>query len=143
MLQRRCVVAQQHGRETLDAPLMERLELVRLHRGLVLVQVTERVLGAVVVCIVVRINGLRLEACDRVELLDSRSAKPRERTKNRTLDLRNLCVLDGIHEGVLRVRGVVLQLLRRILLADGAILLKFISRSWVISLANVSSGAGS
>ena len=46
---------------------MEGLELVRLHRRLVLVQVAERVLGAVVVGVVVRVDGLRLQARDRVE----------------------------------------------------------------------------
>merc|ERR1719213_1605899 len=55
-----------------SARSVEGLELVRLHRRLVLVQVAERVLGAVVVGVVVRVDGLRLEAGNRVELLDRR-----------------------------------------------------------------------
>merc|ERR1719171_1418897 len=98
--------------------LVEGLELVRLHRRLVLVQVAERVLRAVVVRVVVGVDRLRLEAGDGIELLDRRGTEPSERTEDCTLDLRNLGVLDGVDEGVLRVRRVVLQLLRRVLLAE-------------------------
>ena len=66
----------------------------------------------------VRIDGLRLETGNRVELLDRRRAKPRQRAEDSALDLGHLSVLNGVHEGVLRVRGVVLELLRRVLLAE-------------------------
>ena len=64
--------------------------------------------------------GLRLEAGDGVELLDRRGAEARQGAEDRALDLRHLGVLDGVDEGVLRLRRVVLQLLGRVLLAWGA-----------------------
>lgn len=48
---------------------VEGLQLVGLHRGLVFVQVSQGVLGPVVVGIVVRIDRLRLQASDGVEFL--------------------------------------------------------------------------
>merc|ERR550514_1599058 len=97
---------------------VERLELVRLDGRLVLVQVAERVLRAVVVGVVVRVDRLRLEAGDRVELLDRRRAEARERAEDRALDLGHLGVLHRVHERVLRVRRMVLELLRRVLLTE-------------------------
>ena len=55
---------------------VEGLQLVRLHRGLVLVQVRERVLRPVVVRIVVGVDRLGLQTRDGVELLDRRSTEP-------------------------------------------------------------------
>merc|ERR1740121_3031804 len=49
---------------------MERLQLVRLHGRLVLVQVGQWVLGPVVVGIVVCVDSLRLEPSNRVEFLN-------------------------------------------------------------------------
>merc|ERR1719453_1284453 len=98
--------------------LVEGLELVRLDRRLVLVKVAERVLRGVVVGVVVRIDGLGFEASDGVELLDRRRTKPGKSTEDRPLDFRNLCILHGVHERVLRVRGVVLQLLRGVFLPE-------------------------
>jgi len=76
------------------------------------------VLRAVVVSIVVRVDGLRLQASDRVELLDRRRAEARQRTEHGTLDLCHLRVLHRINERVLRLGGVVLELLRRVLLTE-------------------------
>ena len=92
---------------------MERLQLVRRHRGLVVVQMRERVLGAVVVGIIVRIDGLGLQARDGIELLDGRGTEARQRTEDRALDLSNLSVLDSVNERVLRRGGVGLQQGRR------------------------------
>ena len=97
---------------------MERLELVRLDGRLVLVQVRERVLRAVVVRVVVRVDGLRLQARDRVELLDRRGTEPGERTEHGALDLRDLGVLNSVHKGVLGLRRVVLQLAGGVLFAE-------------------------
>merc|ERR1719440_1463326 len=74
----------------------------------------EGVLRAVMVRIVVRIDGLRLEAGNGVELLDRSSTEPRERAEDRALDLGHLRVLHGVHQRVLGVSGVVLQLLCRV-----------------------------
>ena len=48
---------------------VEGLQLVGLHRCLVLVQVRERVLCAIMMRIVVRIDGLCLETCDGIKFL--------------------------------------------------------------------------
>merc|ERR1712072_1455545 len=81
-----------------DLHLMEGLELVRRHRDLVVVQMRERVLGAVMMGIIVGVDGLRLEARDGIELLDGRSPQTRQRAEDRALDLGNFGVLDGINE---------------------------------------------
>mmetsp|Transcript_68621 Transcript_68621/g.196816 ORF Transcript_68621/g.196816 Transcript_68621/m.196816 type:complete len:351 (+) Transcript_68621:138-1190(+) len=96
---------------------VERLQLVRLDRRLVLMQVRERVLGAVVVRVVVGVDRLRLQAGDRVELLDGRCAQLRQGPKHRALNLGDFGVLDGINQSVLGLRGMVLQLLGGVLLA--------------------------
>merc|ERR1719272_2279331 len=98
---------------------VEGLELVRLHRGLVLVKVRERVLRAVMMGIVVSVDRLGLQPRDGVELLDGRRAEPGERAEHGALDLGDLRVLHGVDERVLRLRRVVLELLRRVLLAEG------------------------
>jgi len=98
---------------------VEGLQLVRLHRGLVLVQVRERVLRPVVVRIVVGVDRLGLQTRDGVELLDRRSTEPGQRPEHRPLDLRHLGVLHCVHQGVLGLRRVVLELLRSVLLAEG------------------------
>lgn len=82
---------------------MKALELVRLDRGLVVVQVFERVLGTVVVGIIVSIDGLRLESGNGIELLDRRSSKSGQSSEDRTLDFRDFRILDSIHERVLRL----------------------------------------
>jgi len=55
---------------------VEGLQLVGLHRGLVLVQVRERVLRTVVVRIVIGVDRLGLQTRNGVELLDRRSTEP-------------------------------------------------------------------
>ena len=64
---------------------MEGLELVGRDRGLVLVKVSERVLGAVVMSIIVSVDGLRLETGNGIELLDGSSTKTCQRTEHGTL----------------------------------------------------------
>merc|ERR1719171_1221262 len=97
---------------------VEGLELVGLHRRLILVEVREGVFCPVVMRIVVRINGLSLKARNRVEFFDSRCAKARKRAEHCTLDLRHLGVLHGINQRVLRLCSVVLELLRSVLLTE-------------------------
>ena len=98
---------------------MEGLQLVRLHRGFVLVQVRERILRPVVVRIVVGVDRLGLQTRDGVELLDRRGAEPGQGPEHRPLDLRHLRVLHGVHKRVLRLRRVVLQLLGGVLFTEG------------------------
>merc|ERR1719199_2403956 len=85
---------------------VERLEFVRLDRRLILVQVREGILSAVVMCVIVRIDGLRLKTSNRVELLDRRCSKTCQRTKYCSLDLCHLGILNSIHQGVLCFRSV-------------------------------------
>lgn len=59
---------------------------------------------------------LRLQSGDGVELLDRRRAQAGERPEHRPLDLGDLGVLHSVHERVLGLRRVVLELLRRVLL---------------------------
>merc|ERR550525_2272323 len=70
------------------------------------------------VCIVVRINGLRLKARYGVKLFDSCRTKARQGSENSTLNLCNLSVLHSIHEGVLSFCCMVLQLFGSVLLAE-------------------------
>ena len=69
---------------------MEGLELVSLNWGLILVQVRKWVLCAVVMGIIVGIDGLRLKTSDRVKLLDRRCAKTCQRTEDCSFDLCHL-----------------------------------------------------
>ena len=101
------------SKKTCHTGSVEGLQLVGLHRGLVLVQVGERVLGPVVVGIIVGVDGLGLQAGDGVELLDRRGAQAGQGPEDRALDLRHLGVLHRVHEGVLGLRGVVLELVAR------------------------------
>merc|ERR1719428_326884 len=91
--------------------LVEGLQLVGLHWGLILVQVRQWILGAVVVSIIVRIDGLCLQARNGVKLLDRGGAQASQRTEDRALDLRHLSVLDGVDKCVLSLRRVILELL--------------------------------
>ena len=103
---------------------MERLELVGLDWGLVLVQVAEWVLGTVVVSIIVGINGLGLEAGNGIEFLNRGSTETGKCTEDRTLNLRNFRILNRIDEGILRLGGVVLELLGSVLFAEWSDLVK-------------------
>merc|ERR1719158_1136376 len=89
--------------------LMEGLELVGRDRSLVLVKVSQRVLGAVVVSIIVGVDGLRLETGNGIELLDGRGAKTGQGTEHSALDFRNFRILDGVDKGVLSLGSVLLQ----------------------------------
>jgi len=104
--------------------LVERLELVGLHRRLVLVHVAERVLSAVVVSVIVRVDGLGLEARNGVKLLDRSRTKASQSTEYGPLDLRHLSVFHGVHERVLGLRRVVLKLLCGVFLSEGCNLVK-------------------
>ena len=58
-------------------------------------QVAERVLSTVVVGVVVRVDGLRLEPRDGVELLDRRGAQARQRASQGSARSAALLVLGG------------------------------------------------
>merc|ERR1719310_301647 len=103
---------------TTTKSLVEGLQLVSLHRSLVFVQVRQWVLRTVVVGIIVGVDGLSLQACDGVKLLDGRGTQAGQRPEDRALDLSHLRILDGVDEGVLRLGRVVLELLGRVLLAE-------------------------
>merc|ERR550514_1338883 len=98
--------------------------LVRLHRSLVAVQRRERVLVPIVVSVIVRIDGLRLETRDGIELLDARGTQARQCTEHRTLNLSNLGVLDRIDESLLSSLSVLRQLLSGVLLSERSDLVK-------------------
>merc|ERR1719453_682254 len=97
---------------------MERFEFVRLDGSLVLVEVRERILCTVMVGIVVGIDGLSFQARDSVEFFDRRRSQPRERAEHSTLDFGDLRIFHGINKSVLRFRGVVLKLLRRVFFSE-------------------------
>merc|ERR1719198_442350 len=102
-----------------ESALVERLELVGLHRSLVLMEMSERILCAIVVGIVVCVNGLRLKASNCIKLLDSRCAQPCQCSEHSALDLGDFCVFHSVDEGVLCLGGVILELLCGILLTEG------------------------
>merc|ERR1719262_1299562 len=97
---------------------VERLELVGFHGSLVLVEVCEWVFRPVMVGIVVSVNGLRLETRDGIKLLDRGRPEAGEGTENGPLDFGNLRVLHCVHQCVLCLRGVVLELLCGVFLSE-------------------------
>merc|ERR1740138_201662 len=90
--------------------LVEALQLVGLDRRFILVQVRERILCPVVMGIIVSIDGLRLQTCNRVKLLDRSGTQPCESPEHGPLDLSDLCIFDGVYQRVLCLRRMVLQL---------------------------------
>merc|ERR1719473_2180879 len=68
------------------------------------------------VCIIVRIYGLRLKTCDGIKFLDCCSTKPRQCSEDCAFDLSHFSILNCIHKGVLRLGCMVLQLLGCVLL---------------------------
>jgi len=76
------------------------------------VQVRQRVLATVVVCIVVRINRLCLQPGNRVKLLDGGGTQTGQSAENGAFDFGNLCILNCVNQCVLSLRGVVLQFFR-------------------------------
>merc|ERR1719375_2607545 len=82
-------------------------------------EMRKRILCTVVVCIIVCIDCLSLEASNSIELLDGSCTKPCQCTEDGTLDLGHLCVLNSIDKSVLGLRCVVLQLLCGIFLPKG------------------------
>merc|ERR1719382_1630533 len=92
--------------------------LVRNHRRLVVLEVVQRVLPAVVVLVIVLVQGLRFQASHRVELLYLCRAQPRQSAVDGTLYLCRLRVLDGVDERLLRLSGVDLKLLGGVLLPE-------------------------
>merc|ERR1719491_1128153 len=67
--------------------LVERLQFVRLHWCLVLMQVSQGILRPVMVSIVVSIDGLRFQPGDRVKLFDCCSTQSRQGAEYRALYL--------------------------------------------------------
>ena len=59
-------------------------------------QVSQRVLSTVVVSVIIRIDGLRFQTSDGVELLNGRSTQTGQCTEDGTLDFSNFRVFDGI-----------------------------------------------
>merc|ERR1719158_1666514 len=69
--------------------------------------------------IIVCIDGLRFKTCYGVKLLDGSSTQTSQCPKHCPLDFCNLSILDSIHQGVLRLGGMVLKLLCRVFFAKG------------------------
>merc|ERR1719464_1915196 len=87
-----------------DSILMERLQLVRLDRGLILMQMGEWVLGTVVMCVVVCVDCLRLQTSNRIKLFDGCCTQASQSTEHCPLDLCDFSILHSINECVLRRR---------------------------------------
>merc|ERR1719263_2623385 len=100
------------------ASSVEGLELVGLDWCLIFVKVSEWVLSTVVVGIIVRIDGLGLEAGNGVKLLDSRCSQASECSEHSSLDLSHLGILDCVHKSVLCFGRMILQLLGGIFLTE-------------------------
>merc|ERR1719330_559378 len=100
-----------------DSALMERLQLIRLYRGLILMQMGEWVLGTVVMCVVVCIDCLRLQTSNSIKLFDGCRTQASQGTEHCPLDLCDLSIFHSIDQCVLRRRSMILQLLRCIFLA--------------------------
>merc|ERR1719262_1174866 len=96
---------------------VEGLELVGFHGGFIFVQMCQWVLGAIVMCIVVRINGLCLQTSNGVKLFDGCRTQASQCAEHSALDLCDLGILHGIDQGVLSLCCVVLKLLCCILFA--------------------------
>ncbi len=75
---------------------MEGLQLVGFDRSFVSVQVSQRVLSTVVVSVIVRVDGLRFQTSDGVELLDGSSTQAGQSTKDGTLDFSDFRVFDRV-----------------------------------------------
>merc|ERR1719327_2256285 len=69
--------------------------------------------------IVVRVNRLRFKPSDGVKLLDGSCTQPSQSPEDSPLNLRNFCVLNRIHERVLCLGSMILQLFGCILFAKG------------------------
>jgi len=93
---------------------VERGVLVLLDVALSSMEVLNRVLGEIVVVVVVLIDGLRLEPCNGVKLLDLRSPKTSQRTEDSALDLGHLGIFHCVHQGVLGLGRMALQLHARV-----------------------------
>merc|ERR1719401_2009471 len=98
--------------------LVEGLELVGLNWRLIFVQMSQRILCAIMMSVIVCVNSLRFQTSNRVKLLDSRGPKPGQRAEDCTLDFRDFSVLNSIHERILCLRRMILQLFRRVLFAE-------------------------
>merc|ERR1719473_1051969 len=98
---------------------VERLELVRFDRCLVLMEVCQRIFCTIVVSIVVGINGLCFQTCDGIKLLDGGGTQACQGTEHCAFDLSHLSVFHCVHQGVLRLGSMVLELLRCVFLTKG------------------------
>merc|ERR1719243_267037 len=97
---------------------VERLQLVSLHRSFIFVQVCERVLGTIVMCIIVSIDGLSFEPGNSVKFLNRGGTQTSECPEHGSLNLSDLSILNGIDKRVLGFRCMILQLLGSVLLAE-------------------------
>merc|ERR1719356_2416869 len=95
-----------------DLVLMERLQLVRLDRCLILMQMGEWVLGAIMMCVIVCIDHLRFQTSNGIKLFDSCCSQASQGAEHCPLDLCDFGILHSIDQCVLRRRSMVLQLLR-------------------------------
>merc|ERR1719199_788333 len=90
---------------------VERFELVCLHWCLVLVEMGKRVLCAVVVSIIVCIDGLSFQARNGIELLDRSRTESSKCTEDSALDFSDLGVFHRIHQCVLSFGSMILEFL--------------------------------
>merc|ERR1719473_1441978 len=97
---------------------VERLELVRFDRCLVLMEVCQRIFCTIVVSIVVGINGLCFQTCDGIKLLDGGGTQACQGTEHCAFDLSHLSVFHCVHQGVLRLGSMVLQFLGCVFLTE-------------------------
>merc|ERR1719198_1016809 len=91
---------------------------VCLHWGLVLVEMGKRVLCAVVVRIVVCIDGLRFQARNGIKLLDRSRTESGQCSEDCALDFGDLGVFHRIDQSVLGLGSMILEFLCGILLTE-------------------------
>merc|ERR1719440_1117873 len=103
---------------SVSAISMERLQFVRLYRSLIFVQVCKWVLCAIVMGIIVCVNGLCLQSGNGIELFDGGCTQTGQSAEDCALDLCNLCILDGVDKGILGIGGMILKLLGGVLFAE-------------------------
>merc|ERR1719160_2273701 len=97
---------------------VEGLEFVGLHWCLVLVEMREGILSAVMMRVIVCVDGLCFKTGYRIKLFDCCRTQPCESTEHCPLDLCDLCVLHGVHQGVLSFCSMILKLLCCVFLTE-------------------------
>merc|ERR1719164_112038 len=81
-------------------------------------KVRERIFGAVVMSVIVRINRLSLKTGDRVKFLDGCGTQTSQGSEDSALDFCDLGIFNGIHKGVLCLRRMILQLFGCVFFAE-------------------------